>query len=397
MRLFAGLDVRDRKLLFATLAAVILLVIVIAFFSRNENRDDNPVPSTYLRGRHGARAAYELLETSGYHVQRWEESLRALAQQADGNSVVILADPFLTNPDDSKAVEEIVRRGARVLATGLSGGALVPGGAVEPSQLFQVDCQLKPQGLDPLAGSGEVWMATRAGWQAGDPRYRVQYRCAGTPAVVEYDQGAGHVVWWAAATPLENGSIQRGDNLNLFLNALGPREGRNFYWDESLHGETRSQWFYARGQTLNFLLAGLCVTALLVVFSFSRRSGPVRALPKPQRATPVEFLEALGSLYGKAGASAAVLSLAFDRFRRRMGNLCGRKGMQMNVAQLTGALHKRFPQASPEVDVDLARCEEELGNERLEPKRALALVQALNRHGALLESLARKGNEERRG
>ena len=56
-----------------------------------------------------------------------------------------------------------------------------------------------------------------------------------------------------------------------------------------------------------------------MIFSFSRRRGPVRDLPLPVRATPVEFLEALGSLYAEAGASATSVELAYERFRRQHG------------------------------------------------------------------------------
>lgn len=397
MKLFASLDPRDRRLLAFSLTVAILLAVVIAFFSRNQNRDDNPMPSTYFTGRHGARAGYELLEASGYHVQRWEESLSELARQANAKSVVILADPNLTNADDFNAIEEILHRGGRVLATGPEGGVLLPGNAVIPSQRFGTECELTPQGLDPLANSGQASMSMEAGWRVNDPRYRVQYNCAGAPAVVEYDEGAGHVVWWASATPLENGSITHGDNLNLFLNGLGRREGHNFYWDESLHGEARSQWFYASGPALDLLLGGLSAIALFVVFSFSRRSGPLRFLPQPARATPLEFLESLGSLYQKAGAAATALNSAYDFFRRRAGNLCGRKVIGMTALELTTALRARFPQASTGMDADLAACEQEIENDRLEPKRALALVQALNRHGATLESLVRGSNHEWRG
>ena len=388
MKLFASLDTRDRKLLFATLAVTVLVVLAVVLFASNQNDDDDPVPDTYKNGRHGAHAAYDLLQSSGYHVQRWEEPLGLLAQQVDRNSVVILADPQGFGTEDMKSVEEILQRGARVLATGFYGGALLPDTAVLPSQRLGTTCQLASQGLDPLANSGQVWMDTPARWQVDDPRFRVQYDCAGVPAVVEYDQGSGHVVWWSAATPLENGSITRADNLNLFLNAIGPREGHSFYWDESLHGDTRSQWYYARGPAFNLLLVGLCSIAILIVFSFSRRSGPLRDLPQSRRETPVEFLEALGSLYGKAGAASTALSLGYDRFRRQVGNLCGRRGMSMNAAELANALRARFPQTSPEIDEDLSNCEREIGNDRLEPKRALALVQKLDRHSKLLETLA---------
>ncbi|MGA9063141.1 MAG: DUF4350 domain-containing protein [Terracidiphilus sp.] len=391
MKLFAALDAKDRKLLIGCLAAVLVLAFVTAFFSRNENRDDNPVPSTYLTGRHGARAAYELLQTSGYSVVRWEQPLSDLAARADAQTVVVFAEPMVTTAEDLKAVRDIVARGGRILVTGWTGGSLTPDGNVQPPSQFQSACKLTPQGLDPLAGSGEVWMVPEASWGLDRPRDRVQYNCAGTPAVVEYNEGAGRVIWWASSTPLENGSITRGQNLNLFLNALGAREGRRFYWDESLHGETQSEWFYARGPALILLEAGLVGIGLLILFSFSRRRGPVRDLPGPVRATPVEFLEALGSLYAEAGASATAVELAYERFRRRMGELCGLKGTKMSAEELSSALRRRFPQAAAELEKDLADCEEAVTKEKLPPKNALALVQALSRHSEALAAAARAG------
>jgi hypothetical protein len=292
MKLFASLDANDRKLLIGCLVAVVVLAFVTAFFSRDENNDDNTVPSSYLTGRHGARAAYELLQASGYSVERWEQPLSDLADRADVETVVILAEP---NPadisvGDMKAVRDIAARGGRVLVTGWMGGRLAPGGNVLPPTQFQAACKLTPQGLDSLAGSGQVWMVPEAGWGFDRPLDRVQYNCSGSPAVVEYTKGTGAVVWWASSTPLENSSIGRANNLDFFLNSLGARAGHRFYWDESLHGESRTQWFYARGPAMRLLEAGLIGIGLLVLFSFSRRRGPVRDLPAPMRASPVEFL-----------------------------------------------------------------------------------------------------------
>ncbi len=396
MKLFASLDARDRRLLLICLATVVVLAVVTGLFARDQNRDDNPLPSSYLTGRHGARAAYEMLEASGYSLERWEQPLSDLAARADAGTVVIVAEPIFDNAAADKAVDEILKRGGRVLVTGISGGQLLPSGAVQPPTQFQLAaCKLAPEGLAPLAGSGEVWMMPAAGWKLASPRYHVDYTCAGQPAVVEYAEGAGHVVWWASSTPLENGSIGRAGDLDLLLNSLEARDGHHFYWDESLHGETPSQWSYARGPALNLLLIGLAVLGLLVVFSFSRRSGPVRDLPLPARASPIEFLEALGSLYAKAGASATAVSLAYGRFRRKMGELCGLNGMQLNAEELGAALRRRFPQAGEELEADLSACEEAGTNDRLVPKRALALVLALSRHGALLAGLARAGRQER--
>ncbi|SPE24943.1 conserved exported hypothetical protein [Candidatus Sulfotelmatomonas gaucii] len=388
MKLLASLDATDRKLLLGCLAAVLVLAFVTAFFARNENNDDNPLPSTYLTGRHGAQAAFDLLKGSGYDVERWEQPLSDLASRADAQTVVIFADPVLMTTADLKAVRDIVAHGGRVLVTGWSGGHLAPDGNARPSQQFQAACKLAPQGLDALADSGEVWMVPEAAWGVDRPRDRVQYNCAGAPAVVDYTSAKGQVVWWASATPLENGFISRADNLSLFLNSLGARDGHHFYWDESLHGDTHSVWFYARGPALILLETGLIAIGLLIVFSFSRRRGPVRDVPQPVRATPVEFLEALGSLYAEAGASATAVELAYERFRRSMADLCGLKGAKMSAEEMGIALRRRFPKAAAELEKDLADCEAVVADDKLPPKKALALVQALSRHGAALEATA---------
>jgi hypothetical protein len=391
MKLFASLDPKDRKLLMGCMCAVVVLAVITAVFARQENRDDNSLPSTYLTGRHGARAAFEMLQVNGYNVERWEHPLSELAGRADAQTVVIFAEPNPTSPEDFRAVEDIVARGGRVLLTGWMGGALAPDGNVKPSTQLPAACKLTPQGLDPLAGSGEVWMVPEAAWGLNRPLDRVEYNCVGAPAVVEYASGKGEVIWWASSTPLENGSMQRAENLNLFLNALGAPKNHRFYWDESLHGEVFSDWYYARGPALLLLESGLAGIGLLTIFSFSRRRGPVRDLPAPVRATPVEFLEALGSLYGEARASSTAVELAYERFRRRMSDLCGLKGSSLNAEELGVAVRRRFPKAGETLEKDLADCQTAMGDETLQPKTALALVQALSRHGEALEAAARAG------
>jgi hypothetical protein len=347
------------------------------------------MPSTYLTGKHGARAAYEMLKANGYDIERWEHPLSDLAARTDTQTVVIFAEPNLGSANDFKDVQDIVARGGHVLLTGWSGGILAPSGDALPPQQLGAACKLTPQGLDPLASSGEVWMVPEAAWGLSRPLDRIEYNCAGSPAVVEYSSGMGEVIWWASSTPLENGSIQRAENLNLFLNSLGAPQNHHFYWDESLHGEIYSDWYFASGAALNMLKAGLIGIALLVIFSFSRRRGPVRDLPAPVRATPVEFLEALGSLYAEARASSTSVELAFERFRRHTGDLCGLKGAKMSAEELGFALRRRFPQADEALEKDLAECEEAIGSETLQPRKALALVQALSRQGEALDRFVR--------
>jgi hypothetical protein len=392
MRIFSSLDAKDRRLLLWCLGIAITLAVLTGFLLPRENSNNNPLPSSYLSGQHGARAAYETLLRSNYPIERWERPLAELAATAGPDTVVIIAEPFTRESGDLKAVRTIVGHGGRVLATGLGGGFILPGSANGLPKAFDfAACKLEPEGLDPLSDSGEVWMVPESSWDLGNPAHRVQYSCAGQPAVVEYGWGKGQVVWWANSTPLENGSLARANNLDLLLNSLGPREGHHFYWDESLHGEIRSVWSYAAGPALTMLWYSLPVLGLLVVFSFSRRSGPVRELPAPARATPIEFLEALGSLYRNAGAASTAVSIAWERFRRQSLQLCGQRGRTMGAAELAVAIRRRFPQADADLESDLAACEEAAWSEAIEPGEALKLIQKLYAHQEKLTASAKHG------
>ncbi len=381
MKFFSSLDAKDRRLLLWSVAIAIALAAAAGFLVPNGNSDDNPMPSTYLSGQHGARAAYETLLRAGYPLERWEQPLRDLAAQAGPGTVVIFAEPFTRETEDIKALKQVVERGGRVLSTGYWGGSILPGGETTITRnLDFAACELEPEGLDPLAGTGGVWMVPRATWQVGNPNQRIQYSCAGQPAVVEYDYGKGHVVWWASATPLENGSLSRAQDFDLLLNSLGPRDGHHFYWDESLHGDVRSDWSYVKGPFLPLLLSGLAGLMILIVFSFSRRSGPLRELPPQARATPIEFLDALGSLYRNAGAASTVVAIAWERFRRYSLRLCGLHQGASSAAEVGIAIRRRFPTVADSLEADLAACEDASWSETIEPRAALKLIQTLHGH-----------------
>jgi hypothetical protein len=390
----SSLDPKDRKLLLWSVGIAVGLAVVIALVMPNENNDENPLPSTYLSGKHGARAAYETLLQAGYKIERWERPLTELAASAGPNTVVIFAEPFSRDTDDYKAVNQIVSRGARVLATGLYGGYLAPEGQVSEARNFTfAACQLNAEGLDPIANTGEIWMVPEASWNVVNPAQRTQYDCAGQPAIVDYDYGKGHVVWWASSTPLENASLARAANFDLLLSSIGPREGHQIYWDESLHGEIRSTWSFIGGPTVRLLWTGLILTFILVIFSFSRRSGPLRESPPPPRATPIEFLDALGSLYRSAGANSTAVSIAWERFRRSALRMCGLRQSRISAEELAVAIRRRFPNADRSLEEDLRSCEDATRNEKIEPRAALKAIQTLHHHRQILIETARPGSK----
>ena len=397
MKLLAAIDAKDRRLLLWCGVAAVAMAIVTGFLLPRGDNDENRLPSSYLSGQHGTLAAYETLMRSGYALERWDRALPDLAAQAGPDTVVIFAQPFTREAENIQAVRTILERGGRVLSTGFWGGYILPGESSDtPREFTFAACRLEPEGLDALASSGEVWMIPEASWQVGNPADRIAFTCAGQPAVLEYDWGKGHVVWWASATPMENASIARAHDLDLLLNSLGPREGHRFYWDESLHGDVRSEWSYAGGPALNLLRAGLMGLALLVIWSFSRRSGPVRELPPPARANPVEFIDALGSLYRSAGAASTAAGVAWERFARHALRLCGTRGQKMSAADLAALLRRRFPSLDSALEDDLAACEAAAEDESIRPEEALRLVQMLAKREEQLRAAIRPTSFEGR-
>jgi hypothetical protein len=128
---------------------------------------------------------------------------------------------------------------------------------------------------------------------------------------------------------------------------------------------------------------------ILIVFSFSRRSGPMRELPLPARATPIEFLEALGSLYRNAGAASTAVAIALERFRRQSLRLCGLRGAPVKAGELAAILRRRFGSLDESLEADLAACEDAAWGETVMPREALKLIVRLHRHMEDLKEAAR--------
>jgi hypothetical protein len=390
-----ALDAKDRRMVLIILGLVVTLLVLLAIFTPAEDPNTNPVPNSYLSGKHGAKAAYTLLERSGYSIEHWEQPLSQLALHADSSTVLVLAEPFPSEKDDRRAVATILRKGGRVLATGLEGGLLLPGNAVtEAKSVAFAACEAQPEGLQPLAGSASstsaIWIVPRYTWKE-DSEARTAYTCAGQPIVVELPVGQGHAIWWASSTPLENGSIQRGQNLELLLNSIGPVQNHHIYWDESLHGRVQTPWDFVGGPVWPLLSFGVIGLVLLTVFSFSRRSGPVRPLPQAPRTTPIEFLDALGALYRSTGATSTALQIAWERFRTQAALLTGQRNLKLSASEVAANIERRFGAAAAGMEADLIAAEEACSDETLKARRALELVRALRRHEETLRQATKAG------
>lgn len=380
---------RDRRIVLWLAGGVAILIALTAIVAPAAN-DDDTVPTIYNTGTSGARAAYLLLQNIGYTVEKPDESAAQLDQVDAPNTTYILADPYApsaaTEKRDYAAIERFLGRGGRVLATGFYGAYFVPGGRTgQPTQLLNGLCATTPEGPGPLAAVGTLNMYGPTPWTAVDPLVRVDQWCGSDAVVVHrpYANG-GMAIWLSSAEPLTNRGLRQDNDLRLLLAAIGPTS-RRVLFAEFYHGAQAQPVDYLAGLPLRSLMLQAALLLALLLFSYSRRSGPLRQPVRIPRASPVEFAQNLGALYSRAGATQSATEAARLGLLNFLHESCGLPAdvVRGPAADIAALVHTRFyaesSQDSSNLQRDLERADD-ARYDRLRPREALAIVRALDGH-----------------
>ena len=382
----------DWKFLLGFSATALVLIVITGILA--PNRDDrDPTPTTWNSGAAGAKAAWLLLGRLGYNEVRWERPEAELSSIDAAHATLILAEPSpnfaaLSDRNRRRTYIDFLRRGGRILATGSTSAILLPDAEVTPAESFYTAlCVTAPEGPSPLARAGELQMAAPVVWSGKDPAVRVAQRCGSDPVVVSWPSGNGEIVWWASATPLTNQGLHNDGNLRLLLASVGDPD-RTVYFDEYMHGINQSPWSTSHGTPLTGMAVQTCCVAALLLFSFARGTGPHRALVQPPRASPLEFVESMGALYAKAGASHVAIAAAERRLTEFLVHQAGvpAEVLRSTPAAVAAAVHARFAcdTAALAADLEAAR---QAAYDSPRPAVALALVRNIERHIAALNAL----------
>jgi hypothetical protein len=368
------------------LAGGVLLFILIVAFIAPATADDDGTPSVDNTGSRGAKAAFLLLPSLGYTVDRSDQAATALDDVDAPHTTYILAGPNAPGEEaqrgDYAALERFLRRGGRVLATDFRGAYFLPGGRTgEASQLFKGLCDSSPEGAGVLAQVGSISTFDVAPWTAIEPAVRVDQRCGNDAVVVHrpYAHG-GEFVWWSAAEPLTNRGIAQDSSLRLLLASIGPPTGpdaRRIVFDEFYHGDHGSAADYLKGLPLKSLAIQVGLVALLLLFSYSRRSGPVREPVRVPRTSPIEFVRNMGALYERAGATQPATEAARRRLQAFLTQSCGILPATLlgSASEIASAVHARFAIDAQPLEALLRRFDT-AKYDRLRPREALMLVRA---------------------
>jgi len=382
----------DRRLLFVA-GTLFLIMVSVALFISSGQGSKAEVPTTYSTGSGGAKAAYLLLQQSGYTQSRWERPLDELPNSA--HQVLILADPEeAPTKQEREGLTKFISDGGRVIATGMVAGIYLPRSASTVD--FEGVSWKEARGVTPSAitrAAPVIVLGSQAYWDStivASPLYADGEHTR----VVKYNYGKGEVIWWAAATPLTNGGIQEMGNLDFFLACLGDAPSE-VLWDEYVHGYRASLGASVTHSPVMWIFLQLALLSLAILATFSRRNGPIFALAKKPRLSPLEFVNTLGGLYERANAAAVAVDVSYQRFRYW---LTRRLGMASNasVADLRAAIAGRLNFADERLGPALAECESARYNPSLPPAEALRLVQELDDYALKLRlfRVSRKEKEK---
>jgi Domain of unknown function (DUF4350) len=391
-----GLTPTDRKLMWGFAVLFVLLVAGTATLGPRQE-EGSAVPSSYSSDSGGALAAYLLLLDLHYPVRRWEQPPNLITDRAA--TLLILAEPTETPTDrDQAALLTFVKDGGRVLFCGAPIASFFPqadaAAKVSDPEWKQFAATL-PSYLS--RGANQVVMRPAAYWRGRDPAQLRLYGDEQTPAVVAWRIGSGEVLWWAGATPLTNAGMVREGNLELFLNSMAGPSGEplSIYWDEYFHGARGSLWSYIEATPLPWGMLQIALLMIALMFTFSRRSGPIVQPAGVSRLSPLEFVETMGGLYQRAHAAPIAVAAAYRLLRLE---LVRRLGLPVSAADrdLAHTAGQRLGLPGGELAGTLESAARAAGSAKFPARQALGLVQELEGYVARLRDLNPRLQEKKK-
>jgi Domain of unknown function (DUF4350) len=354
----------------------ILLIMAAAAYLKSEEQKGDGHPSSYSTLRRGGKAAYLLLQQSGYPVERWNRPPTQLP--ADGHGILLIVAEPVSYPDaeETSAFSRFLVNGGSILGAGLLPDAFVPKAEASDEAMRVGGVECKPVAPTRLTRGGSISQDGVLMWDSADRGKLVHFADdKGNAVVVSYQVGGGSVVWWASAWPLENAGIREKNNLELLLNSTSGY--KRVLWDEFYQDEHGKTAGHKPVRAYSWAWAQILFIGIAVVLTYSRRSGPLVPLVQESRLSPLEFVETLGSVFRRAESTHVAVEIAFQRFRQIAARRLGIRGTS-NPAEIVDAMSQHGICLSAATAELVRQSESAIGDATLTEKAALQYVRALN-------------------
>jgi hypothetical protein len=381
----SAIDPSDRKLLLIAGAVMLVLAAALAVVSPPPAEQGSGTPSIYSDASGGAHAAFLLLQELHRNVHAWERPPTDLPQDSE-DAILILANPEGTpSRAEKEALLRFAETGGRIIFTGPRVGDFFADASssdvplAKPWATYQANL---PSSFTRQAA--KISLQKQSEWEGNNPAAFALYGEAESPAVMTWSVGDGAILWWAGPTPLTNAGITQEGNLNFLLDAVSDpladrTEQPEIYWDEYFHGQRATLWAYFQRTPVPWGLLQFAVLGLAVLFTFSRRSGPMMMLAVATRLAPLEFVDTLGGLYQRAHAEPAVVAAVYQRFRSTLTRQL-RLPMTIPNALLDEAVRGRLGLKDDSFLQTLQRADAASHAQKISAAAALELIQKLEKY-----------------
>ena len=362
--------------------AVVLMGLVAAAADSNDEQELSL--STYSSRSGGAKATYTLLQELGYKTERWNFAPSALPDDAQGTLFIVLAPDRMPNEEERRAINKFAGRGGTLLVADAVSGRLLADLDLRydlPSKSWESYAVKAPHPLNRDVEKITMPKGSYAGCRETDvPLYGDGEKCM----VVIVPRGKGRIVWLASPVPLSNAGLKAAGNAEFVGNVAALFGSRSVLWDVYFSGDEPRKHSPYRVPALLAGSAQLLFIFGLIVFTHSRRSGPVRMFQEgPQPMSQMEFVDTLGSLYQSAKATNVTVRIAYTRFAflaaRRFAT------SPANLEMLSQAIATATGEPAGEILEFMTRCENIQYHAALSNEEAMKQVQRLHAYSVKLK------------
>ncbi len=372
---------------------MLLLMTLVAWLNSDDRDQGDGYPSSYSVLRRGGKAAFLLLQQSGYPVERWEKSPSELPNEASGVTLMIAEPESHPQTQEYSALVRFLQHGGQILIAGTNPDRFLPQSAAEFGDARVGNSECTPAALTHLTRGGPISQDGDLSWSPTSFAAVVHFEDTGArPVVVSYGLGPGRVIWWASALPLTNAGIRDRGNLNLLLNSVA--DSKRILWDEYYHQEHSLDAAHRDNPAQLWALAQAAFFGILLVLTFARRSGPTVPMVRESRLSPLEFVETLGNVFQRARGTQVAVEIALNRLQQLAAKRLGIRGASSS-SEIVLAMAQHGLKLPPEIAAPASASSDAATDTQLSEKRALEHIRALVQAMTLLDPQSGKRERNR--
>jgi hypothetical protein len=365
----------------AALATGIFLILSIVLASLSSHQSNDTLlqrPSTFFTDSSGARALFLVAKQFLPTTEQWRRPIHLLPLPgaAGSASTMITAGP--TRPLAASEAEHLHRwlaAGGQLILLAANGWPLrqrVAAGELELREESVNDDETGDTFLSRYAPglhwtkAGQMTTGRAAGPSVPDGEIILGWRrsfattggakviaSAGNAAVaVEIPVGQGRIIAIADPRMASNGALRRSDNAVWLISLAAGWNAGKILFDEYHHGFGQKRGTLELTRAFFLTPWGWCVlqiivAGLLYIFVYRRRFGRIREMPAPNRASPLELVEARAGVLRVAAAQGLAADLIVQHLCQSLGKAHGKTAATGDLSHELENLAKSRGVAAP--------------------------------------------------